>query len=365
VGIALSFDEHAQNYNPAGLGGIDKLWVTLPIFVEVSNDALNLASSSQSAASPDTSELLKTSLGKRIHVRALAGVAFVVPFPEFVMAFNYGFETQFDFVAQNPVLVELELGFRIDQYQMASFALPIRKGQAIVGITYRGLKRFDFPTTKFTFGSVISQPTDTNTLLGCDPSTNCTTTSGQGVDIGFLYRVQTGNQFRITFGASVINVGGLKFNRPEKETNPADIPQEVNVGFSFQPSLGAVRTLVGIDYRDILYERPESYIGCSSEGPAAITNIKCLNKRLHAGVEFGFVPIDSGASLFSLRLGYNQGYATYGFEFNPFIAYRIMTLQAAYYTQETGDESGTVPEKTYRVSNFFWILTKIPMLMKR
>ena len=57
------------------------------------------------------------------------------------------------------------------------------------------------------------------------------------------------------------------------------------------------------------------------------------------------MPIDSGASFFALRAGYNQGYFTQGFELNPFIFARGLNIQYAEYTAETGNEPGDSPDK--------------------
>ena len=63
------------------------------------------------------------------------------------------------------------------------------------------------------------------------------------------------------------------------------------------------------------------------------------------GTEFGIFPIDSGASTIAVRLGYNQGYYTYGFELNPFIFIRGLNIQYAVYKVETGERMGDRPDK--------------------
>ena len=68
-------------------------------------------------------------------------------------------------------------------------------------------------------------------------------------------------------------------------------------------------------------------------------------KRLHFGTEFGFFPIDSGASTIAFRLGYNQGYYTYGLELNPFLFVRGLNIQYAVYTTETGEKIGDRADK--------------------
>ena len=106
-----------------------------------------------------------------------------------------------------------------------------------------------------------------------------------------------------------------------------------------QPSWGPVRMLYAIDIRDLTMKHADDTYCQSNKGT------DCIWKRLHIGTEFGFFPIDSGASTFAVRAGFNQGYFTYGFELNPFIFFRFLNIQYAVYKTETGDQIGDRPDK--------------------
>ncbi|MDP7439297.1 MAG: hypothetical protein QGI53_07625, partial [SAR324 cluster bacterium] len=110
-------------------------------------------------------------------------------------------------------------------------------------------------------------------------------------------------------------------------------------GFSWQPSWGPVRLLYAIDIRDLTMEHADD-TDCQSK-----KSTDCLWKRLHIGTEIGISPIDSGASTFAIRAGFNQGYFTYGFELNPFIFFRGLNIQYAVYKTETGSQIGDRPDK--------------------
>ena len=144
---------------------------------------------------------------------------------------------------------------------------------------------------------------------------------------------------KMIWGMSAYNVGGLKFNRSDNETNPSDQNLELSTGLSWQPSWGPVRMLYAIDLRDLTMKHADDTYCQSNKGT------DCIWKRLHIGTEFGFFPIDSGASTFAVRAGFNQGYFTYGFELNPFIFFRGLNIQYAVYKTETGDKIGDRPDK--------------------
>ena len=71
----------------------------------------------------------------------------------------------------------------------------------------------------------------------------------------------------------------------------------------------------------------------------------CNSNRLHIGAEFGFWPFDTSSSAIALRFGSNQGNQTIGFELNPLIFFKALTLQYAEYTITKGDILGEIKEK--------------------
>jgi hypothetical protein len=146
---------------------------------------------------------------------------------------------------------------------------------------------------------------------------------------------------RLVWGMSVRNLGGLKFSRKDGETNPEDQKAEYNIGIAMTPFDGLLlRNFYEIDIRDLTFEHSDDTY-CQKNKNSA----DCNMKRIHIGTEFGFWPIDSGASALALRLGWNQGYVSQGLEINPLIFFRGLSIQYADYKVETGNSAGDKPER--------------------
>ena len=101
-----------------------------------------------------------------------------------------------------------------------------------------------------------------------------------------------------------------------------------------------LRNFYEIDIRDLTFEHSDDTY-CQKNKNSA----DCNMKRIHIGTEFGFWPIDSGASALALRLGWNQGYVSQGLEINPLIFFRGLSIQYADYKVETGNSAGDRPER--------------------
>jgi hypothetical protein len=347
TGIGLSFDENALFYNPAGLVGVDKILVGFPFLLEVSEDSISIAKDlydlSKQSGSTKTADVVELLMGKRVHFRHLIDLNVIMPLgleQQFgdLMTFGAagGYETQFDLGVRNPVSVEIDFGFRHDRFSNLGFAMPVARGRWLVGAGVETVERCDIPLTKATIGKILSNTDLSSSTGGCE-LTNLK--RAQTFNFGFQRRLETASAMKMIWGMSAYNVGGLKFKRSDNETNPSDQNLELNTGLSWQPHWGPVRMLYAIDLRDLTLKHADDTYCQSNKGT------DCIWKRLHIGTEFGFFPIDSGASTFAVRAGFNQGYFTYGFEFNPFIFFRFLNIQAAVYKTETGDKIGDRPDK--------------------
>jgi len=347
TGIGLSFDENALFYNPAGLVGVDKILVGFPFLLEVSEDSISIAKDlydlSKQSSSTKTSDVVELLMGKRVHFRHLIDLNVIMPLgleQQFgdLMTFGAagGYETQFDLGVRNPVSVEIDFGLRHDRFSNLGFAMPVARGRWLVGAGVETVERCDIPLTKATIGKILSNTDLSSSTGGCE-LTNLK--RAQTFNFGFQRRLETASAMKMIWGMSAYNVGGLKFKRSDNETNPSDQNLELGTGLSWQPSWGPVRMLYAIDLRDLTMKHADDTYCQSNKGT------DCIWKRLHIGTEFGFFPIDSGASTFAVRAGFNQGYFTYGFEFNPFIFFRFLNIQAAVYKTETGDKIGDRPDK--------------------
>ena len=347
TGIGLSFDENALFYNPAGLVGVDKILVGFPFLLEVSEDSISIAKDlydlSKQSSSTKTADVVELLMGKRVHFRHLIDLNVIMPLgleQQFGDLLTFGaasgYETQFDLGVRNPVSVEIDFGLRHDRFSNLGFAMPVARGRWLVGAGVETVERCDIPLTKATIGKILSNTDLSSSFGGCE-LTNLK--RAQTFNFGFQRRLETASAMKMIWGMSAYNVGGLKFKRSDNETNPSDQEMELSTGLSWQPHWGPVRMLYAIDLRDLTLKHADDTYCQSNKGT------DCIWKRLHIGTEFGFFPIDSGASTFAVRAGFNQGYFTYGFEFNPFIFFRFLNIQAAVYKTETGDKIGDRPDK--------------------
>jgi hypothetical protein len=338
AGIGLSFDENALFYNPAGLASVDSILVGFPFLMEVSDDSVNIIKEvSKLSGDSKNADIVALLMGKRVHFRSLIDLNLIMPFGE-LMTFGaaHGIETQFDFGVRNPVAIEIDFGFRLDRINNFGFALPVARGRWLVGAGVETIERCDIPLTTATFGTVLNNSDIGSSIGKCELND---LKRAQTFNFGFQRRLETASALKMTWGVTANNVGGLKFKRSDNETSPADQNPEYSTGFSWQPSWGPLRLLYAIDIRDLTMEHADD-TDCQSK-----KSTDCLWKRLHIGTEIGISPIDSGASTFAIRAGFNQGYFTYGFELNPFIFFRGLNIQYAVYKTETGSQIGDRPDK--------------------
>ncbi len=338
AGIGLSFDENALFYNPAGLASVDSILVGFPFLMEVSDDSVNIIKEvSKLSGDSKNADIVALLMGKRVHFRNLIDLNLIMPFGE-LMTFGAasGIETQFDFGVRNPVSIEIDFGFRLDRINNFGFALPVARGRWLVGAGVETIERCDIPLTTATFGTVLNNSDIGSSIGKCELND---LKRAQTFNFGFQRRLETASALKMTWGFTANNVGGLKFKRSDNETSPADQNPEYSTGFSWQPSWGPVRLLYAIDIRDLTMKHADD-TDCQSK-----KSTDCLWKRLHIGTEIGISPIDSGASTFAIRAGFNQGYFTYGFELNPFIFFRGLNIQYAVYKTETGSQIGDRPDK--------------------
>ena len=338
TGIGLSFDENALFYNPAGLVGVDKILVGFPILNEVSDDSVKIIKEIRELVEDkNTSGIASLLMGKRVHYRLLTDLNLILPFGE-LMTFGMarGLETQFDLGVRNPVSIEIDFGFRLDSITNLGFGMPVARGRWLVGAGVETVERCDIPLRTTTIDTILTN-TDLETIYGKCELNNLK--RAQTFNFGFQRRLETAHALKMIWGMTANNIGGLKFDRSDNETNPSDQNLELSTGLSLQPSWGPVRMLYAIDIRDLTMKHADDTYCQSNKGT------DCIWKRLHIGTEFGFFPIDSGASTFAVRAGFNQGYFTYGFELNPFIFFRFLNIQYAVYKTETGDQIGDRPDK--------------------
>ena len=129
--------------------------------------------------------------------------------------------------------------------------------------------------------------------------------------------------------------------KSDNGTFPIEQKNEFDIGFSVTPFNNAIfRNFYEINIKDFTKQNSdESY--CLEEKKSS----GCNSNRLHIGAEFGFWPFDTSSSAIAIRLGSNQGNQTIGFELNPLIFFKALTLQYAEYTIIKGSRFGEMKEK--------------------
>ena len=134
VGVALSHDENALFYNPAGLAAVDTTIVSIPFVNEVSKDTLSLTSQIQNLSSSSTADTVALALDKQIHYRNMTALNVIIPFGS-LMTFGTagGVETTIDLSASNPVGIQLNYGMRLDQIINIGAGFSLGRGRWLLG----------------------------------------------------------------------------------------------------------------------------------------------------------------------------------------------------------------------------------------
>ncbi len=340
VGVAMSHDENALFYNPAGLAAVDTTIVSIPFVNEVSKDTLSLTSQVAKLGSDSTTaDTVALALGKQIHYRNMTALNVIIPFGS-LMTFGAaaGLETTIDLTASNPVGIQFNYGMRLDQIYNIGGGFNLGRGRWLIGVNVEKYKRCDYPVKTVAMSTLLNSSNIASDVGFCKTDLM---RDGQTYGFGFQNRMSSFSTLRMVWGMSVRNLGGLKFARKDDETNPLDQKAEYNIGIAMTPFDSMLfRNIYEIDIRDLTFDHSDDAYCTANKNSS-----DCNMKRIHIGTEFGFWPIDSGASALALRLGWNQGYVSQGLEINPLIFFRGLSIQYADYKVETGNSAGDKPER--------------------
>ena len=340
VGVAMSHDENALFYNPAGLAAVDTTIVSIPFVNEVSKDTLSLTSQVAKLGSDSTTaDTVALALGKQIHYRNMTALNVIIPFGS-LMTFGAaaGLETTIDLSASNPVGIQFNYGMRLDQIYNIGGGFNFGRGRWLIGVNVEKYKRCDYPVKTVAMSTLLNSSNIASDVGFCKTDLM---RDGQTYGFGFQNRMSSFSTLRMVWGMSVRNLGGLKFARKDNETNPLDQKAEYNIGIAMTPFDSMLfRNIYEIDIRDLTFDHSDDAYCTANKNSS-----DCNMKRIHIGTEFGFWPIDSGASALALRLGWNQGYVSQGLEINPLIFFRGLSIQYADYKVETGNSAGDKPER--------------------
>jgi hypothetical protein len=385
TGVALSADENALYYNPAGLGNVDSLMLNLSFLLEIP------AISELQESSEKLSDGASVSIDL-LHIRSLNSFSFIMPFGDWLtlgaiysLEFTYDFSVALDQSGANETEKAINtinnstigFGLREDGILRYGFAFAPGEGQWVWGLQLNTMTRREQPFTSVTLRSIaggednvitaaeLTRLTDLETqaktrLLTdseiqeikditekiqnipvnemADTLSNSftcylTKKTSNSYSLGFQRRAVSASWLRMTFGAVAHNVGNLSFG--SSDNCPRDQLPEYDLGFSAQPKFGPLRFLFAADFRDFTYANANDTYCFENKGGSG-----CMQKRINWGWELGFLPIDSGANFISVRGGVSQNQPTLGAEINPFIFFRFWTIEYAHYTESTGQEVG-------------------------
>jgi len=298
TGVSSANDSYALSYNPAVLANTKKWWVDYAAWnIEGTQGltALDILPSLAQLNYPYIKEegLAESSrasfLGKTApHIRGSAGVNFVAHLVDegFAIGANYLREVTIQGLDQNTTLFQ-----RNDRVTQYGFSLPMASGQLILGIGRRQIDRKDATSDG------LSTPVFADQYE-----------RGSAYDLGLLWRMS--NAARITWGLVVQNYGGMDIG-----TELDAEPQEVHLGVNMSFEMGIFKVVPTVDVR-------------------GIQTTRLRKNRVHAGIELGLFPNETGGNFLSLRAGSSEGYVSSGAEFN--LANHGMILGVSKYYEEIG-----------------------------
>ncbi|MEL0279544.1 MAG: hypothetical protein VXB67_17970, partial [Deltaproteobacteria bacterium] len=168
TGVALSADENALYYNPAGLGSVDSLMLNLSFMLEI--PAISELQASQEKLSDGASTSIEM-----LHIRSLNSFSFILPFGDwFTVGAIYSLEYTYDFsvnidqsgATDNEKTIntmtnsEIGLGMLEDGMFRYGVAVSPGSGQWVFGLQQNVITRREQPFTSVKFqeltGDVLS-----------------------------------------------------------------------------------------------------------------------------------------------------------------------------------------------------------------
>jgi len=298
TGVSSANDSYALSYNPAVLANTKSWWVDYAAWNVEGTEGLTAVDLLPSVAQLNypyikedgLAETSRTSFLEKTdpHMKASAGVNFVAHLVDEGLAIgaNYIREVTIQGLDDNTVLFQ-----RNDRVTQYGLSFPLGSGALVMGLGLRQIDRKD--------------ATSDGTSI---PVFDSGYLRGQAYDIGVLWRMA--NASRMTWGLVVQNYGGMDIG-----TELDALPQEVHIGVNMSFEFGIFKLVPTIDVRGIQTTLPRT-------------------NRVHAGIELGLFPNDSGGNILSLRAGSNEGYASSGAEFN--LGSHWMIFGVSKYFEEIG-----------------------------
>ena len=328
--------ENALLYNPAGLVQYNfdiKVEGTIAAEGEAGSFATDTFDLIGGGASPtDVQTYLSKYLGTSQYYRVQTFANVVANLAQYNVGFGVGKLSQtrygFSFLDDGSTAGSFDLTdhLQLDEQSLdltvAAFAFQMLEGKLLMGLTLKNFS-FDDKTASDTFGTII-------TTGDIELTTSGASYSGNGYDIGILYRVD--NLFGFSSLAAALrpqwslvanNVGGITLQQSGFATY--DVPASYDLGFAVNPELpwSPVHLLFAVQAEDVTGALPVSEEVPPGSG-TIVNHDRSTTQRLHYGAEVGFWETSTGNNIINLRAGKNRGYNTTGFELNLFSGLRIV-----------------------------------------
>ena len=310
---AISDDENALFYNPAGLAEISSWSVGLinPI-VEVSESTIDLYNDSEDIDTDDSgqvADLLREYVGEPQHARVslLPYVGF--PVAQCGVMIGYLGQATLDAEVRNPAWPEADTSYTVDHGPLVGVGGRIPSSNIRIGATVKYINRESLDEI-YTATDIADDNFEDQFEDDLEEG------SDLALDVGVLYTLAFEWPVKTHIGLTVQNLPEMDFGAAR------DQQTQTNIGLALEKSFSKYKLLGALDYRDLTH---------------AIGEDDDIPKRLHMGLELQFPKI------LSVRAGLNQGYGTYGLTLD----FWIVKLDLASYTEEVGAYAGQRDDRRY------------------
>jgi hypothetical protein len=311
TGIAVADNQEAIMYNPAGVAqgkGIYKRVILLSPTVEFSDDARNLARE-LNEDNADTAAILRKRVGKNEHIGVYNLSAIVL---RRVAIGVLASGTTDVLIYKSPDAGGLEsVDAKARQTVGGTFTLAesFWSERLLVGGTVKYLQRGQ--------AQINANVTDADKVKNMQASDLYGVGTGISTDLGIMVKGQS--KLKPSFGLTVNNVGGTKFNATsDTAPKPDGLQQTVNLGMAVQPGTAMSNFKLLADYWDVggsIYKSPY--------------------KKLHLGGEL------SVRDFVGFTAGMSQGWTSGGF----YIDLYLLRLDGGMYIQEISEHAGVRADK--------------------
>jgi hypothetical protein len=310
---AISDDENALFYNPAGLAEISAFSMGLinPI-MEVSESTIDLYNDSEDIDTDDSgqvADLLREYIGEHQHARISLFPYVGFPVAQCGVMIGYLGQATLDAEVRNPAWPEADTSYIADHGPLAGVGGRIASSDIRIGATVKYINRESLDEV-YTATDIADDDFDDQFEDDLEKG------SGIALDLGALYTLPFNWPVQTHIGLTVQNLPEMDFGDAQ------DQPTQTNIGFALEKGISKFKLLGALDYRDLTH---------------AIGEDDDIPKHLHLGLELQLPKI------LSVRAGLNQGYVTYGLTLD----FWIVKLDLASYSEEVGAHAGQREDRRY------------------